>query len=860
VTNVLNEILQWSQDRPAWQRDALRRLVASEKTTQDELSELVNLAKAAHGLTEPAASQPLTEEHLAVTARNAGAVLLESVTHHRGVNALAAEQTVRFGPNLTVVYGQNAAGKSGYTRILKRACRSRGLEDVLGNVLSGETPLKPQATIAFRQESIAKTLAWAPDAPAAEALASVSVFDAHCAPIYLRDKTDVAFRPFGLDIFDKLSVLCGQVRARLGEEQKQLTAAAPSLLMIPEGTQARVLCDGLTPLTKVDDVRSLASISRDKERRLTELHARLRDYQTTDPKRRAKELALKAGRLASVVRHLEELSAVLGDQSVSDLRSASNEARAAREALAEIREAAFSANVMPGTGEEAWTGMWEAAEAFSNVAYPDAAFPVTANDARCPLCQQTIGAEASERLRHFAEYAISRVQTDVRAADGKYRTAHEKVRHASIERDDIKLAVDELSEEEPECAERVRKFFVEASKVQTQIKTANEHGSDVPLGGVGPSGADELGAFINSLRRRVSDLDGKEHALDAKEAAELKELEARILLRDNLQIVLDEIERKQRLAAYRQCLDDTNTQTITRKSTELTKELVTDRLRDTFKGELDKLEFNHLLVEIQAAGGAKGALFHRILFPNAPGVAVTDVLSEGESRALSLAAFLTELSTSISPSAIIFDDPVSSLDHIWREKIGRRLVMEAKDRQVIVFTHDLLFMRILLDEAGRQKVQCDTQYVRRDAEPGLCSADVPWVAMRVKERIGRLRDMWQTADKLHRTAPGEEYEREARDVYGFLREAWEQAIVEVLLNDVVERYRHGIQAQRVRDLHDITSDDCTALDDAMTECSRWIRGHDQAAADGTPLPGPANLRKSIDDLDDWVRAIRKRRN
>jgi hypothetical protein len=55
MTNVLNEILQWSQDRSAWQRDALRRLVTSEKTTQEDLLELVNLCKAAHGLTEPKA-------------------------------------------------------------------------------------------------------------------------------------------------------------------------------------------------------------------------------------------------------------------------------------------------------------------------------------------------------------------------------------------------------------------------------------------------------------------------------------------------------------------------------------------------------------------------------------------------------------------------------------------------------------------------------------------------------------------------------------------------------------------------------------------------------------------------------------
>src|SRR5207249_8442659 len=134
-------------------------------------------------------------------------VTLVSVTHNRGVNALAPDQTITFGENLTVVFGLNAAGKSGYTRILKRACRSRFTEDILGNVLSGEAPLKAQATIRFREA-----------AKETDALSAVSVFDAHCVPVYLKDKTDVAFRPFGLDVFDKLSSVCGEVRSRLAKE------------------------------------------------------------------------------------------------------------------------------------------------------------------------------------------------------------------------------------------------------------------------------------------------------------------------------------------------------------------------------------------------------------------------------------------------------------------------------------------------------------------------------------------------------------------------------------------------------------------------------------------------------------------
>jgi len=712
----------------------------------------------------------------------------------------------------------------------------------------------------FREGSVEDSLPWTQDAPPSDALASVSVFDSHCAPVYLRDKTEVAFRPFDLDIFDKLSTLCDEVRMRLEQEQKQLNAAAPDLPVISEGTEARALLDGLTALTKVEEVRRIATLSHDEEHQLNELRARLRDFQASDPKQRAQELSLRAGRLNGVVQHLEELSIALGDQSVADLRSAAEYARITQEALVLVRTTAFSDNVLPGTGEEAWIGMWEAAGGFAAIAYPDAKFPFTARDARCPLCQQAIGAEASERLKHFAEYVISQAQTEARVSEGKYLAALDKFRRVNVERDDVMLALEELAGEEPQSAERVRQFFIKAAHIQTQILAASESAADLPARGVGASPADELRAAANALRRRAGDLQAQEPALEAKKATELKELEARLALRERVQAVLDEIERKKRLAAYRQCLDDTSTNAVTRKSTELTKELITDQLRDTFKEELEKLDFKHLLVEVQAAGGAKGSLFHRIAFSNAPGVAVTDVLSEGESRALSLAAFLTELSTAPASSAIVFDDPVSSLDHFWRERIARRLVMEAKERQVIVFTHDLLFLRLLLEEAIRREVQCDHQYVRREGQPGLCSPELPWIAMRVRERIGRLRELWQTADKLHRTASPEEYERAAREMYAFLREAWEQAVVEILLNDVVERYRPSIQTQRVRDLHDITTDDCKAIDDAMIECSRWIRGHDHAAADGTPIPGPADLQKCIKDLDDWVKAVRHRRD
>src|SRR5262245_38356704 len=107
---ILGEILNWSAERPEWQRDALRRLFTSGELVSSDPAEPVTLCKAAHALSDPGSPVPLAREHLAIGAGRTEPVSLNSLTHHVGVNALAQEQTVTFGDQLTVVYGSNAAG------------------------------------------------------------------------------------------------------------------------------------------------------------------------------------------------------------------------------------------------------------------------------------------------------------------------------------------------------------------------------------------------------------------------------------------------------------------------------------------------------------------------------------------------------------------------------------------------------------------------------------------------------------------------------------------------------------------------------------------------------------------------------
>jgi hypothetical protein len=283
-------------------------------------------------------------------------------------------------------------------------------------------------------------------------------------------------------------------------------------------------------------------------------------------------------------------------------------------------------------------------------------------------------------------------------------------------------------------------------------------------------------------------------------------------------------------------------------------------LKQSFKTELKNLEFNHVEVELKEVGGAEGVFYHKLILTRNPGIDVPKVVSEGEQRCISIAAFFAELSTADDPSAIVFDDPVSSLDFEWRNNVAKRLVEESKRRQVIVFTHDVVFLLALKQFAAQNNIQALDQHVRRQSKgAGVCAEELPWVAMPVKGKIGYLKNRWQAADKLFRDGHQDAYEQEAKYLYGLLRETWERALEEVLLGGVVERYRPSVQTQKLAPLADITEADCKTVETAMTKCSTWLPGHDQAAAARAPVPAVAELKRDIDALETWVKGVRDRR-
>ena len=105
---ALSQILSWSSDCPNWQKDALRRLCGAESLSDTDVDELLQVCK---GETSAVA---MTADHIRDPVESNVEVTLANLNKLKHVNALREGEVLSFQKNgLTIIYGDNGAGKSG---------------------------------------------------------------------------------------------------------------------------------------------------------------------------------------------------------------------------------------------------------------------------------------------------------------------------------------------------------------------------------------------------------------------------------------------------------------------------------------------------------------------------------------------------------------------------------------------------------------------------------------------------------------------------------------------------------------------------------------------------------------------------
>ena len=97
---------------------------------------------------------PLVADHIPDPNAAAMAVTLKAIHGAENVNALKPGEHLTFDKvGLTVVYGDNGSGKSGYARILKEACRARTPKgDIIFPNIYAKTTRTAKGSYRFRRQ------------------------------------------------------------------------------------------------------------------------------------------------------------------------------------------------------------------------------------------------------------------------------------------------------------------------------------------------------------------------------------------------------------------------------------------------------------------------------------------------------------------------------------------------------------------------------------------------------------------------------------------------------------------------------------------------------------------------------------
>jgi hypothetical protein len=123
----------WFKNRPKWLQDATRRLIINPTLSESDVSELIDIC-----IKEAENKDTL---YSAISPGSLGlqdsipVLRIESITDVHGVNALNLTKPFTFGKTpISIIWGRNGAGKSGYVRLLKHACGSKNPGELLSNI------------------------------------------------------------------------------------------------------------------------------------------------------------------------------------------------------------------------------------------------------------------------------------------------------------------------------------------------------------------------------------------------------------------------------------------------------------------------------------------------------------------------------------------------------------------------------------------------------------------------------------------------------------------------------------------------------------------------------------------------------
>ncbi|WP_339097891.1 AAA family ATPase [Pectobacterium brasiliense] len=852
----------WLNSRPQWLQTAAKRLVENKRfPTAEEIkllselciNEVLEINKDSFDPIKPGMLQQ---------AANSQSLRLTSINEVRGINAIKNDATLNFGSkNLTVIYGSNGSGKSGYSRLLKEICGSRAKEALYPNIFQTNNP-STHAKINFKYNESDKELIWNVDSGPVQLLRNIHVFDSKAALIYMGEKNEATYEPSRMRFISSLIKVCDEVSSCISERQRTLVKVMPNIpTELSESPAAKWLAT-LAPKTKITliDTECLYTPDFDMERITGEAALAEKDIVG-----RLKSIVRDRAIITQIKNRIESIKIKLSDTTLAQLVSSRNDALEKRKIASEDARKVFSNISLEGIGEQTWRDLWEHARKYSeSLAYKNIKFPNTENDSLCVLCQQELSPTAKQRLQNFESFIIGQLEKTAKQAELKYSELSKLLPMLPQINDWIAdmsfVKIEESESRKLHAALTHRKLLAESATLY----------SDIPQL--------DLSSVDSCIVKAIEKLNAEEKTLTELQMDDQRKiLESRVLklkgiqwLSQNKESIIKEHQRLTSYSILTKALTLTKTNTLTSKKNELSVEELNAGYLERFSKELKELGGARLPVKAESSTKGKGKIVFGLALNGSDNlIPVNGILSEGEARIVALSAFLADMTGLNQSSPFIFDDPISSLDQDFEEKVVSRLISLSLDRQVIIFTHRLSLLtqiesgvKKLQEQAKLEKtnppIELHIETLRRlGASSGLTVPmnirnSKPKAALNqlLNESIKRLR-------KLYEQSEVEDYDHLSKGICSDFRIVMERCVESILLNDVLQRFRRDIQTKnRIGSLAKIQTEDCLLFDDLITRYS--VFEHSQSEELPAQSVELEELEVDVQNLLTWLENFEKR--
>ncbi len=848
-TPLKNKIITWLKGYDFWFQYAGNQILEGENVNEALAETTYQLFKEDYALkaAEGERAEITFNEIAANTDLVIGNLQLQLIKEIENVNALATGQSIPINPNLTIIYGGNGTGKSGYVRLLNNAFNSRGDKQILPNVFSGAAKGEPACKFTFQSADEPYDLAYPLQKSNIE-FSQYSVFDTHSIRVLLEQDNKLDFTPIGFEFFEKVLQLHEAVKTKLYAE---IQANRPINEFVKFFINDNAIKNTITNLganTNEEELKALGTYTQEDTTELAELIAKREELKALDVPKRIAKLQKLLSQLVEFTSRLQTILDCLKPKDIEYYNSLITSFHKFQELAKQEGVKSLEDFNIKGLGSNEWKEFIRASKNYASaieVNREEKFYP--SDDYNCLFCLQPLAQKEISLINSYWNLLKSEAEGELNRIIQAIRELEKTLKGLlPVKFDETTTLFQYVNNSDAAITEKWKDIvYLSETARQNIISNLANRNLDLPVQYFAVS-INEFDTVIAKLKVVIEDLFKK------NPLKELEELEKQIqfltdksLLSKLLEQVLVFVVAHRWAAKAESSASAFNPRSITIKQGELFSTYITDKYTEIFIKECRN--FNAPSVVEISQKNARGSTLRKL---QVAGVVANSVLSEGEQRAISLADFLTEVQMNPINKGVFFDDPITSQDHHRREKIAERLVGLASQKQVIVFTHDIAFFIRLKISAEITGTPLSYTTIRNTGQnPGVINPQLPWIVQPVKARIGTLKVMLVQLKKTEKEQSEDEYFFAAKSWYSLLREAWERAVEERLLKGVVERFSFGIQTQKIKKII-VTNDLINEIETGMTESSKWV--HDAAAGLNPTTPDTTKAESDLKFFEDFA--------